>query len=163
MPDVGQLAPTAAIAPLHEWRASDGVSPAQVLDRREPTVLRGLVEDWPAVACAKRGPADVAAYLERFDRGAPVELFVGEPAMDGRYFYDDVLAGFNFRRATAPFPQFLAALLAGESGPDTRTVYAGSQPVRRLLPGLEGENPLSLMADKATEPRIWIGNRSRVA
>src|SRR5438270_8719141 len=157
MPDVGQPAPTAAIARLHEWRGADGVSPAQVLDRRQPTVLRGLVKDWPAVACAKRGPADVAAYLESFDGGASVELFVGEAAMDGRYFYDDEVAGFNFRRATAPFPQFLAALLAGESAPDTRPVYAGSQPVRQLLPGFEGENPLPLMADKRSEPRIWIG------
>jgi hypothetical protein len=151
-----------AIAPLPEWRVSDALAPSEILERRQPVVLRGLVDDWPAVACAKRGAAEIAGYLERFDRGAPIELFVGEAAMDGRYFYNDDVSGFNFERASAAFPQFIAALLSG-SGRDGRSVYAGSQPVRTLLPGFENGNLLPLMAARRTEPRIWIGNRSRVA
>ncbi|MFL6759669.1 cupin-like domain-containing protein [Sphingomonas sp.] len=152
-----------AVAPLPEWRASDRISPSEILECRQPVVLRALVDDWPAVACARRGATEIAAYLEHFDRGTPIELFVGEAAIDGRYFYNDDVSGFNFQRASAAFPQFIAALLSEQSGPGGRSVYAGSQPVRALLSGFENENPLPLMASRRTEPRIWIGNRSRVA
>lgn len=150
-----------APAPLPERK--DGIDLAEVLEVRRPVVLRGLVADWPAVAAARRSPGDVAAYLRRFDRGMPVEAFVGEPVMEGRYFYDADLSGFNFRKGSAPLAAVLDTLLSAEGGAEAPPIYAGSQSVRRLLPGFEAENPLPLLAGKPAEPRIWIGNRSRVA
>ncbi|MEI9928455.1 MAG: cupin-like domain-containing protein [Sphingomonas sp.] len=51
-----------------------------------PVVLRGLARDWPAVAAARTGPAQLAAYLARFDRGASVEAFIG-PRGDARTIF----------------------------------------------------------------------------
>ena len=125
--------------------------------------MRGLVADWPAVAAARNGAVEAAAYLQRFDRGEKADAFVGEPAMAGRYFYNDDLSGFNFQRGSAPLADVLAMLLSTREAADARPIYAGSQPVRTLLPGFEAENPFALLASKRTEPRIWIGNRSSVA
>ena len=146
-------------AALPEWSAEDGVATAEILDQQRPFVLRGLVADWPVVAAARRSADDIAAYLRRFDRGVAVEAFVGEPGMKGRYFYDADLSGFNFRKGSAPLAAVLETLLSAEAPP----IYAGSQPVRSVLPGFEAENSLPLLAAKPAEPRIWIGNRSRVA
>lgn len=122
-----------------------------------------MVADWPAVIAAKTGATEAAAYLQRFDRGAKTEAFVGEPAMAGRYFYNDDLSGFNFQRGSAPLADILEMLLSTQEIAETKPIYAGSQPVRALLPGFEAENPFPLLASKRTEPRIWIGNRSTVA
>jgi hypothetical protein len=149
------------IRPLPE--ADAGSSVEELLARRQPVILRGIVSDWPAVAAARSGAREAAAYLEQFDRGAKAEAFVGEPAMGGRYFYNDDLSGFNFQRGPAPLADVLGMLLSTQEVPDGRPIYAGSQPVRTLLPGFEEENPFPLLASKRTEPRIWIGNRSSVA
>ena len=148
------------IAPLPEWHNDASASSQEILGRRQPVVFRGIAASWPAVEAAKRAPSDVAAYLQRFDRGVAVEAFVGVPLMEGRYFYNPDLTGFNFQRGKIALSQLLATLAESTDG---RPIYAGSQPVRQLLPGFEAENPLPLIAGKNTEPRIWIGNQSRVA
>lgn len=135
----------------------------EALALRRPAVLRGLVADWPAVVEARQSPRQAAAYLERFDRGADLEAFVGEPSMGGRYFYNSEVSDFNFQRGKISLRQLLQILLGEVDGLAGRAVYAGSMPTRQILPSFEPENPLPLLAAKNTEPRIWIGNRSRVA
>jgi hypothetical protein len=147
------------ISSLQSFGEADA-SPEQLLARRQPAVLRGIAANWPAVAAAKQGHAAAAAYLERFNRGVNVEAFVGAPEMDGRYFYNAEVSGFNFDRGKVPLSQLLAMLSGGN---DARRVYSGSLPVRQVLAGFEAENSLPLVGGKDTEPRIWIGNQSRVA
>jgi hypothetical protein len=134
--------------------------PEQHLARRQPAVFRGIVSNWPAVSAGRQGPVAAAAYLEQFNRGISVDAFVGTAEMDGRYFYNSEVSGFNFERGRVPLSQLLGIVSAGD---DARPVYSGSLPVRQVLSGFEAENTLSLVAGKNTEPRIWIGNQSRVA
>ena len=146
-----------------QWPDEIDLPPEQLLARRQPVVLRGIAADWPAVSAAKRGSADAASYLQRFDRGATVEAFVGAPGMGGRYFYDEQLSGFNFQRGGVSLSQLIASLSGPPGGSDAPPVYSGSLPVEQVLPGFETENSLDLVRGKHTEPRIWIGNQSRVA
>src|SRR4051794_28896318 len=77
-----------------------------------PMVLRGLVRDWPVVEAALRSDGEAAAYLAGFDRGAPVDAFVGPPEIKGRFFYrGDNMAGFNFERRRGPFGDVLRDIL----------------------------------------------------
>jgi hypothetical protein len=44
-----------------------------------------------------------------------------------------------------------------------RSIYMGSTATPQMLPSFAGENPMPLLDAALAEPRIWIGNDSRVA
>jgi hypothetical protein len=145
------------------------VAPEAVLDaeafRRElvqparPAVLRGLVAAWPAVGAGRRSPEAFRAYLARFERPHPVDVFVGAPEIAGRYYYGERLEGFNFERGRAAFPKALDMMIGeGEGG---RTLYVGSIPTEPYLPGFAAENRLDALG--SVEPRIWLGHASNVS
>jgi len=150
--------------PLAE-RADIGVEAfsAEIVPAHRPVVLRGLGRDWPAVAAARRSPAELAAYLAQFDSGAPVEAFLGAPAMQGRYFYAPDMRGFNFERRKGPLGQLLEMLVRSAEDPAAPCFYVGATPVPESLPGFDAANPMPLFARESAVPRAWIGNRSTVA
>jgi hypothetical protein len=146
---------------VREWRDVTAKQfDMDIAARGEPAILRGVVGHWPAVAAARQSPDAIRSYLTRLDRGAQVRTFVGDPAMRGRFFYNETMTAFNFAVAQAPFERLLA-VLADESDP--RYVYMGSTYTEEILPGFERDNPLDLVADKPTSPRIWIGKSSIIA
>jgi hypothetical protein len=127
----------------------------------QPTVLRGVARDWPAVKAAKTSPQALADYLKRFDRGAMVEAMLGGPAIGGRFFYDDTGQGMNFERRPAPLRAALDELLRLADHPEPPAIYVGSTPIASVLPGFERANAMDLL-DEAIQPRLWIGNASTV-
>jgi hypothetical protein len=122
-----------------------------------PTILKGLVADWPAVEQAKRPPADLIDYLKACDAGKPAETFRQAPGGEGKYFYDDDPQGFNFQRAPIPLKMTLDRLngLRGQAGAEH--IYIQSAPLKDYMPRFKMENSLAV---PGAEPRIWIGNRS---
>lgn len=125
----------------------------------QPTVLRGIARDWPAVRAAKVSPHALVDYLKGFDRGAVIEAMLGAPAIGGRFFYDETGAGMNFDCRRAPLRGALDELLRLADLPEPPSVYVGSTPVAPVLPGFERANSLDLL-DEAIQPRLWIGNAS---
>lgn len=127
----------------------------------QPTVLRGIARDWPAVRAARTSPQDLADYLKRFDRGAVVEAMLGAPAIGGRFFYDEGGRGMNFDRRPAPLGPVLDELLRLADHPEPPAIYVGSTPIAPILPGFETANALDLLDDKI-QPRLWLGNASTI-
>ena len=68
--------------------------------------------------------------------------------------------GKNFDQVDGELQQLVDAII-GSAG--SRHIYMGSTPTAQLLPRFADENPLPLIGEKPTEPRIWIGNDSVVA
>ena len=131
------------------------------LSRCEPLVVRGLCAKWPVVQAARQSFEALTAYLARFDNGTPAQAFVAPPAVRGRYYYSDGLEGFNFERETMSISAALERV--GRNARDgEETLYVGSVPAGRHLPGFERENA-SGAVPRETEPRIWLGNRSHVS
>jgi hypothetical protein len=145
----------------------EAVDPArfrsEILPRYEPVVLRGLVGAWPAVATTRASAEEAVDYLRRFDRGGPVEAFVGPPEIGGRFFYTPDVTGFNFERQRGKLGDILRYLLAAREEENARAVYVGSTPLPEILPGFAEENALPLLAGADAVPRIWIGNASIVS
>jgi hypothetical protein len=161
MPEIMAGKPQLSLPAIAEWRdVTSEQFENEIVARNEPAVLRGLVDQWPATAAAQSSAGSIRDYLAHLDRGATVRTFVGEPEMGGRFFYRPEFDGFNFGVAEAPFAKLLS-VLSDES--DGRHVYMGSTYTEEILPGFEEENPLMLVASKPTQPRIWIGNSSRIA
>lgn len=130
-----------------------------MLDCR-PVVLRGVAKAWPLVVAARSG--DLARYLLQFDSGREAEMFVGAPAIRGRYHYGEDLAGFNFERRQLGFGAALAAMLARGDDREAPSMYMGSLSTDTYLPGFAEQNRLPLVPE-TVRPRIWLGTESQVA
>jgi len=130
-----------------------------VMERCEPALMRGAASHWPMLADGLDG---VAAAFRRFDVGREAEAFVGPPAIDARYNYDEALTGFNFDRVSMPFGKALEIILSTASRPGHDSMYLGSLTAETYLPGIEKTIELPFVP-ATVRPRVWIGHASTVA
>jgi len=128
----------------------------------EPVVLRGLCADWPALAAAGEGADSLFAYLLQFDTGARAQAFIGDPAIEGRYYYGSGQDGFNFERQSLSLREAFERIAKAAAQPQTETVYVGSLPAEDYAPGFGAANRLAIVP-RGVGPRLWVGNASRVA
>jgi hypothetical protein len=126
-----------------------------------PVVLRAQAADWPAVAAACEGDESIVGYLAREPMTRPVRAIAAPPSENGRFFYNRELTGFNFQAANGRLDLFLADLLRARNLADVPAMAVQSEEIADLLPGFAAENRLALLP--GASPRIWIGNRIRVA
>ena len=134
----------------------------EVLSSTEPLLLRGLVSSWPATQAGLRSTADADAYLRRWYRDATVNAMLGTPEIDGRFFYNEQVTGFNFFSTRARLDAVLDEMRDHEHDQRPPAIYVGSTTIDACLPGFRGENDLHLGGRDALAS-IWIGNRSRIA
>ncbi len=126
----------------------------------QPALLKGVIADWPAVQAAQTSDRAVADYVKGFDVGKPAEVWLGEPAIKGAFFYGDSLDKLNFRKAPATIGATLDHLLSIAGQDDPPSVYIQSTAMAAYLPAFPAANHLALLPDVA--PRLWVGNRLRV-
>ncbi|WP_439102980.1 cupin-like domain-containing protein [Congregibacter sp.] len=139
-----------------------GAIPDSVFDRKQPLVLRGLVESWPAIAQCGDTFAEVEAYLSKFWTNKPVTAYVAKGAAKGRFGYNDAFNGFNFRSGSAPLAELMERFKQLEETPDDdMAIYVGSTPVAGWLPGFLEANPLQVPGDPLIN--FWLGNRTTVS
>jgi hypothetical protein len=136
--------------------------PDEVLASTEPLVLRGLATHWPVVRAALESPAAATAYLRHFYRDATVVVMSGEPAIGGRFFYNDDLSGFNFRTYRTGLDGVLDELARFAGDSNAPSTYVGSSAIDTVLPGFRAENDFNF-GGRAPLASIWIGNRTRIA
>lgn len=140
---------------------SSGQIPPDLDTRGEPVILRGLAQSWPAVnAC--RDAASAKHYLSQFSTDQRVTAYIGAPAIDGRFFYDDDFTGFNFQSGKTALPQVLDKLSEPDREEHLATIYVGSTPVDHWLPGFRETNDIDLARDDALV-NFWLGSRTRVS
>lgn len=152
-----------AIPERHPADLSDaGAFARSVAEPCSPVVLRGLGMEWPAVRAARASRQALFAYLLNFDTGRTAQAFVGAPAIAGRYDYGEGADGFNFGRETLTLADALARIAAAAEQSDLASLYMGSLPAELHFPGFAADNG-SLPLPIGVQPRIWLGNASRVA
>lgn len=134
----------------------------ELLSSTEPVVLRGLVGRWPAVQAALASEQGAEHYIRSYYRDAPVVAFLGAPEIDGRYFYNDDMSGFNFTAVNTQLDAVLKQVAAQRDHPQPQSVYVGSTTVETCLPGFGVANPINL-GERDALASIWMGNRSRIA
>jgi mannose-6-phosphate isomerase-like protein (cupin superfamily) len=151
-----------APARVREYQQVDGTLFASIRASRQPAVLRGLAKDWPAVRAATTSDEALLDYLQPFMNEQQVSALVGQPEIEGRFFYKDDLSGLNFQHVRAAVPQILARLLRDRCEPRPFSMAIQSEAIPGLLPGFELQNSVSLLTPDIV-PRAWIGNRVSVA
>ncbi|WP_273027615.1 cupin-like domain-containing protein [Massilia timonae] len=147
-------------------RELTGLRPADlgpaILASTEPLLLRGLVADWPAVAAARTSPQAAIAYLRRWYVDATVNAMLGAPEIDGRFFYNEALDGFNFQSMRVRLDAVLDELEKHLANPTPPAIYVGSTTIDGALPGFRNENDVDL-GPRDPLASIWIGNRTRIS
>lgn len=138
-----------------------------LLAANEPVILRGLAAHWPLVAAGRQGADAAIAYLKQFDGGRPIVGYTGDPAIGGRFFYRDDWSGLNFAAARVGLSDYLDRIAAHLDDPQPPAFYIGSTDLDTYLPGLRGDNDLSLppapLGHADPLASIWIGNRTVAA
>jgi hypothetical protein len=149
--------------PIREYERVDrALLDEEIRPSRQPAVLRGVASHWPAVRAALQSGDAIVGYLKRFSGGRRIAAIVGEPGIDGRFFYSDDLRGFNFQRGQSPLEPFLDRLLRDRDHPSPMAMAVQSEIIPDVLTGFETENRIDLVRPDV-EPRAWIGNRIRVS
>jgi hypothetical protein len=134
----------------------------EIVPAGTPLVLRGVAAEWPAVRAANRGDQALCDYLLQFDRGQPMRAMLGPPRIQGRFFYNPTVTGFNFRTESIRLDAALDLLLDNAEDPQPTALAIQSTQIWSALPGFERENNL-LLLPPSVEPRAWLGNRVTVA
>jgi hypothetical protein len=127
-----------------------------------PVVIRGLVADWPIVEAACGSPRAFRDYLATFDAGGRVEVFIGDPAIRGKYYYNSGLQGFNFERRMMKLMDAVDCILEAVERPGAHSAYVGSAPTGDCLPGFAASNSMPL-APSGAGPRIWLGTAANIS
>lgn len=147
---------------VREWR---NVDPDRFQDKiraiGQPAVMRGLVKDWPLVRRAAEAPENAASYLAQLYRPEPVGTINLPPGEGGRFFYNQGMNGYNFRRTEEDLRAVLTYLLKSKEEPQPAAVAVQAIPAREILPGFENEHPMPLAPQVA--PNLWISNQATVA
>ncbi len=128
----------------------------------KPLVFRGLVADWPLVAAAKQGDSELVAYLKSCAATRPVEapdrtcrrrraVLLQRPPRPA-----SISSGAKWR-----WRIFSINCLQYQDKPIRPPLAVQSEVIPEVLPRLAQENRLDWLPQVA--PRIWIGNRIRVA
>ncbi|AIY40413.1 Pass1-related protein [Collimonas arenae] len=129
----------------------------EIAAQYKPVVLRGYVNDWPAVKLAKTSTEAVCNYLKKLDNGSDVDAIMTRPEAKGRIFYDEAMNGFNYVRNRLPVSAIIDQLARYRSFPNPPAVAAQSALIANCLPGFLDDNKLPVLGPEVI-PRIWIGN-----
>lgn len=133
-----------------------------LLQSTEPVIIRGLVSHWPLVRAGLESSQAADAHLRRFYQDATVVAMLGAPDIDGRFFYNQDLSGFNFRPVHVKLDTVLGELAARRNDARPPAIYVGSTTVDTCLPGLRAENDIGL-GERDALMSVWIGNKTRIA
>ena len=133
----------------------------EIMPRNQPALMKGLVNDWPAVKLACQSDRAVMDYLRACDNGAGAPTMLGDPSIKGEFFYAESVTKRNFQTGLVSISKALARLVDQARLDNPYAVYVQSAPVVEFLPRFRDENRLDFAQD-GTEPRIWIGNQLRV-
>jgi hypothetical protein len=134
----------------------------EIMPAGQPVIMRGLVADWPILAASTESTDALAAYLKKFESGSKLNTMITRPHEKGRYFYNADMTGFNFEKREIGLSTIIDKLLEIAGDKEPMGIYAGSAEARDATPGFDIENPMPLLNSELL-PRIWLGNKSRVA
>ena len=128
----------------------------------KPLIFRGVVKDWPAVKAGAESITAMGDYIKSLDSRQPVPTYVGQPEIQGRYFYNPDMREFNFERRNIPLSACVDKLLSQQDDANPIGVYAGATSARDVLKEFGAANSMPLV-DNDVPPLLWLGNSARIA
>jgi hypothetical protein len=134
---------------------------AEIRPAARPVVLGDLAGDWPLVRAARASRAEAARTIKGYDVGRRPHVIEAPADAQGRIFYRDDLAAFNFTRRPAGLGATVDRLLECADAPDAPAIVLESMPASAYLPDFAAAHRMPLL-DERVEPRVWIGNAVKI-
>lgn len=145
-----------------EGVAPDAVPYDELMAAERPTIVKGLVRDWPLARTSS--PTEAADYLKSFYQGRRIVAFIARPELKGRFGYTEDATKLDFESDRGRLDEYLDRILAHLDDDTPPSLYIGSTDVDRYLPGFRAENDLVLdhpmFAANPPMVSVWIGNRT---
>lgn len=133
-----------------------------VVTRYRPIIIRQYLKNWPAVAKQRQSVVALTDYIKSFDQGKSVVTYRGDPAIQGRFFYQNDMQGFNFERISEKFTDAIDRILSHMDDNNPPAVYSGAVSITDNIPGFAAENTCDIAGNTAVA-RIWMGNAATVS
>ena len=133
---------------------------AALVASETPVVVKGLFDDWVALAAGRHSPGRLNAYLAGLDRGTPVPLMEAPARARGRFAYRADMREFTFTKRYAPLRGTLARIEGLIGREDAPTLAIQMLPLAEALPDFLRQNPMSLLPADAG-PKLWLGGAVR--
>ncbi len=134
----------------------------EILPLNQPAILKGIVNDWPSVKKAKQSAEHLHKYFSSLYIGGDIQFARIPNEENGKFFYNQELSDFNFKREVGPLDKFFRELLSNSLVSTSDTIALQSAPVADYFPEFINENPFEFF-NKSVPPRIWIGNDAVVS
>ena len=152
--------PLDALPRVAHRRAPATADFAAIVAAGHPVVLKGLFDDWVALAAGRASPGRLTQYLAGLDRGAPVPLMEAPARAKGRFAYRADMREFSFTKRRVPLREALARIAALEGREDAPTAAIQMLPLAEAMPDFVAQNPMPLLpADIG--PTLWLGGAVR--
>ena len=134
------------------------VSTAEELDdlarAGEPVILKGIIDNWPALGAASQSSEALDRYLVERDTGALVPVMEAPPSSGGKFGYSSDLREFTFTKRSRPLGETLERIAKSSGGAGTLAIQM--LPLDTQIPAFGKENPMSLVP-AAARPKLWLG------
>jgi hypothetical protein len=152
-----------ALAKTQEWRhVTREEFQQEIIPLYRPAIIRGYFQNWPAIEKQRESVSALTDYIKSFDQGKNVVTYCGDPSIQGRFFYQNDMQGFNFERITEKFDDAVNRILSHIDNPSPPAVYSGAISIAENIPGFAAENRCELAGNTAVA-RIWMGNAAIVS
>ena len=147
------------LAPLPRIAARAAPAPADfaaLVTAGIPVVIKGLIDDWVALAAGRHSPGRLNAYLAGLDRGTPVPVMEAPARARGRFAYRADMREFTFTKRHAPLRSTLARIEGLIGQDNVPTIAIQMLTLADALPDFVRQNPMPLLpADVG--PKLWLG------
>jgi hypothetical protein len=125
----------------------------------KPIVVRGLMDDWPALAAGRASPSALNRYLKSMDRGMPGPVMEAPSSAHGRFGYTADLREFTFSKLQRGVSETLDRIERQLDRPNAPTIAIQMLPLVSHLPDFVQQNPMALLPQIG--PLLWLGGRVR--
>jgi cupin-like protein len=134
----------------------------EIVPSGQPATLRGIARDWPLVIAAREGASKAMSLLEVGASGRLTSVLRADPEQEGRFHYAKDGQSFNFIRGQGNVAGILGGLREQENNYRPFAIAAQAMVAGRYFPEFVQKHPMPFVP-LAAEPRLWIGNASKVA
>jgi len=138
-----------------------------LIEAGKPVLIRGALDNPPLIAAAKSSRQAAYDYLLSEGQTGPLLEFIAEQGVDGRFFYNQEVNGFNFKADFVSLESFFLQLEDSLQAADGRALYLGSADIGKNFPHMLQANGMTLNSGVfeqfSTRAGIWIGNQTTAA
>lgn len=127
----------------------------QLTREGRPAIIRGLIENWPALAAGRNSLATLNTYLRAMGEGVPVPVMEAPASAHGRFAYGPDLREFSFTKRQRPLGETLDRIAALADQPDGPVVAIQMLPLAQF-PAFAAANSMPALPGDAV-PRLWLG------